>query len=224
MTDRPDYTIAVRTHFKDLLSTNDIRVAERFFKMMDRYDPSSPHRYERPPLLLDLTFGIEQTWSKSKTRGKRAMSGKIVEWHNRRKSTLDEEQPFTCALQLAAGDDQNMSQMSGVSGSNQASDSQLTNASTDPGPVKSDALRKKNPRTDYICMAIGRENDWRLCHVRFPVNEQGIHHDGLGNAATDAELFKKIREAFNKELSKTWLRQIVFPEKLSRVEYWEVST
>jgi hypothetical protein len=113
--------------------------------------------------------------------------------------------------------------MSTLVPSNMSPGRHSTETSTDPEPPKSIASNSRESRSDFICMAIGRATEWQLCHVKFPVNGQSIHHDGRRNAETDAGVFRRILETFRRELSKKWFRQIVFPVKLSRVEYWEVS-
>jgi hypothetical protein len=191
--------------------------------MMDRYEPSIPHVRERPKWLVDLAFGISQTWSKSGILGERSTKPRdITRWLNRLNRSPDEEQrPATVDQEY--GHTREELKMAHLSPSNKASDSHSTESSTDPGPSKSIAVKSSGTRTDFICLAIGRADDWRLCHVKFPVNEQGVHHDSRGNAAIDSDVFRKILATFKKELRKRWLQQIIFPVKLSRVEYGEVT-
>ena len=64
-------------------------------------------------------------------------------------------------------------------------------------------------KENYICMAIGRENDLNLRHCdHLPDN--------------DEDLFKRLLAVTYQELRSRFLKQLIFPLKIKSVQYWEV--
>jgi hypothetical protein len=91
-------------------------------------------------------------------------------------------------------------------------------------------LTNKASRTETIYIVIGgtRREKWRLRHISFRVDPQGItidegDHFGEAELDTNRKLFKILLRYIEQELGKQWVRQLVFPYRIGKVKFSEVS-
>jgi hypothetical protein len=79
--------------------------------------------------------------------------------------------------------------------------------------------------TDYICVVIGDiRNEWRLDHVEFLVGANGTYQSVFFPSNLNSIVFQKVLTKIEETLGKHWMRQYIFPIRLAKIEFWEVSS
>ena len=76
---------------------------------------------------------------------------------------------------------------------------------------------QNNPHKVFICLPLGRPGKWRLRHAEFTgqANEP--------SEVTDVTLFNRVRTEIGKHQKSRGPRRFLFPLRVSKVEYYEVS-
>jgi len=84
-------------------------------------------------------------------------------------------------------------------------------------PIPSKKHQQNGQHDVFICLALGRPGGWKLRHAKF------TGRAGEPSKVTDEAMFKQVRAEIGKHQVSRGLIRFLFPLRLSKAEYYEVS-
>lgn len=87
----------------------------------------------------------------------------------------------------------------------------------DEAQIQPQTIQQVNEHKVFICLPMGRPGEWRLRHAKFTGNA------GQPSNVTDRDMFKSVRAEISRYQASRGLARLLFPLRVGKVEYYEVS-
>lgn len=79
------------------------------------------------------------------------------------------------------------------------------------------AVQQDDKHKVFLCLPMGRPGEWRLRHAQFMGNA------GQPSNVTDKNMFRSVRAEISRYQASRGLARLLFPLRVGKVEYYEVS-